>query len=701
MSAGTVLAQYRKLLEGNSGAEFMKVDLHVHTPASGDAQGKNRYNFKFDRGKFAGSLTAAERIAGQFVRRARDLGLRLVAITDHNTPSSVHPLEPGRTWYELLRAAAAELEDWDLCVLPGVEISTDDLHVLVIFDPQGSDLEGDGSGEPAAYTMHRINTLLWQCRFRIRDYGDYTATGGSSLFDVLKYAEDLGAGCIVIPAHIDGGNKAMLEVYGKPSNVFGRLLNHPNLNAVEVVKDTTPTRKTIGSGKKKRPLGDYFQAQREEHRSPLAWIQNSDGHSLHQDGLGKRFTYVRMGRPGFSSLKNALEDPETRVRLPKMMRAEDARTTILGLAHRRGGKQWGQVAFNPSLNCVVGGKGTLKSTLVDLLLYGLDRFSDAEKPTREAALVELKYSAQVFLAKGEEVYCAERGAQGKPPEWYRLVGDGFSPLAEAPELELPRRYNHEEIRGRLSEELRMIEFLDWRVLGQDRGLRRALEKRDKCLKKVEAKGFADCAADLERLKKACAALFEKRKKLKGVRVEVGEKGKVTMFLDQYGSKGRKPLFSVALEKGKWTGTKRDDYFDRASLHVLEDGKYRPLARLSTAMRNAATMALLMNQGAFGPLIVDHPEQHLDAAAVTGVLVPRMRELKTRQQIICATGDEHILLSGDAEQVIATQSEERLEVVAGDASERRIQEQILEIFEGDRSGRELLRKNRKLAAILGG
>jgi len=701
MSAANALAQYRKLLQSNSGADFMKVDLHVHTPASGDARWKSRYNFAFDRNDFSGSLKAARKIADEFVHRARDLGLRLVAITDHNTPSSVHPLEPGRTWFELLRNAASKLRDWDLCILPGVEISTDDLHVLVIFDPQGADLEGDGSEEPAAYTMHRINTLLWQCRFKIRDYGDFSATGGSSLFDVLKYAEDLGAGCIVIPAHIDGGNKAMLDVYGKPSNVFRRLLNHPNLNAVEVVKDTTPTGKTIGSGKSKRKLADYFQAQRAEDRSPLAWIQSSDGHSLHASGLGKRFTYVRMGKPSFSSLKNALEDPQTRVRLPRTMATPGPRTTILGLAHRRGSGRWSQVAFNPNLNCVVGAKGTLKSTLVDLLLYGLDRFSDSEKATREAPLQALKYSAQVFLAKGERVYCAERGAGGKPPDWFEIEGGSVSRLPAAPDLELPRRYNHDEINGRLSDKLRMIEFLDWRMLGEDRGLRSTLEKRNDLLDKVEARGFANCASDMKKLKKACAALYEKRKKLKGLDVRVGKKGEVTIAPDHYGTREHKPLFSVAVEQGKYIGTKRDDYFDRAILSILQDGRYRPLTRLRTAVSNAATIALLMNQGAFGPLIVDQPEEHLDVPAVTSVLIPRIRELKTHQQIICATSDEHILLSGDAEQVIVTQSEKRLEIVAGDASEREIQEQILEVFEGDRNGQELRRKNRKLAAILGG
>ncbi|GAI58949.1 unnamed protein product [marine sediment metagenome] len=80
-----------------------------------------------------------------------------------------------------------------------------------------------------------------------------------------------------------------------------------------------------------------------------------------------------------------------------------------------------------------------------------------------------------------------------------------------------------------------------------------------------------------------------------------------------------------------------------------------------------------------------------------MLIPRMRKLKTQQQIICVTRDEHILVSGDAEQVIATQSEKNLEVITGDINNKEIQKQILEIFEGDRFA--LLEKSRKLGRIL--
>ena len=42
-----IARDFAKVREVSSGAQFVKVDLHVHTPASGDAQWKNRYDYEY------------------------------------------------------------------------------------------------------------------------------------------------------------------------------------------------------------------------------------------------------------------------------------------------------------------------------------------------------------------------------------------------------------------------------------------------------------------------------------------------------------------------------------------------------------------------------------------------------------------------------------------------------------------------------
>ncbi len=661
ITKSTISKNYQEILKQNSGAEFVKVDLHVHTPASGDAQAKTKYNFKFDMADIPRSLKSAKLLAEKIVDGVIEKGIRLIAVTDHNSPSNTHPEDLTNTWHQLLKDKA---KGRGLCVLPGVEISTDDLHMLVILDSKEE--------EPAAYTTHRINFLLQDCKFSLKEYGDYRATGMSSLFDVLQYMEDLSTSCIVIPAHIDGGKKAMLAVYKEPSNVFNKLLNHPRLNVVEVVKDTTPARKKMG----KKSVKDYFEGLRDKNRSPIAYIQNSDGHSIPE--IGKRFTYIRMGEPGFWSLKNALEDPETRIRMQSDYNPDEEKTRIIGIAFSKG-KKWSYIAFNPNLNCIIGKRRTYKSTIVDLILYGLDRFED-EKKDEEKELIKKKYSVTVFIAEGSNVFCYSRDAKGNPPNIFKCTNGSFALAPAKPDVALPRKYNHETIEELFSQSTDLMDFLDRHIFASKK-IQSYIDDRNRCLEKVKSKGFENCASDMNRLVKACRRLFDERKK------------HVEPALEKYG----KNLFRVKIRKGKWQGTNEQDFFDKATISVLVKSKYKALAKLGTGEKNAAIMVLLMNQGAFGPLIIDEPEQYLDVRSITEMLVPRMRKLKTQQQIICVTRDEHILVSGDAEQVIATQSEKKLAVITGDVNNKKIQEQILEIFEGDRFA--LLEKSRKLCRIL--
>ncbi|GAG64574.1 unnamed protein product, partial [marine sediment metagenome] len=289
-----------------------------------------------------------------------------------------------------------------------------------------------------------------------------------------------------------------------PSNVFNKLLNHPNLNAVEVVKATTPAKKKIG----KEYVKDYFQRLRDDHRSPIAFIQNSDGHSI--DEIGKRFTYIRMSEPDFWSLRNALENPETRIRMQSDYNPDESKTKILGIAFSTGGK-WSHIPFNSNLNCIIGKRRTNKSTIVDLILHGLDRFVDENK-SDEKSLIERKYSVNVFLAKGLDIICYSRDNKGNPPSIFKKDVDGsFIPIEAASDLELPRKYNHEAIEERFSRGTSLMDFLDRRVFVNEK-LQPLVDDRDKYLDKVISANFKNCASDMKQLVKACEQLLNERKK---------------------------------------------------------------------------------------------------------------------------------------------------------------------------------------------
>lgn len=59
---------------------------------------------------------------------------------------------------------------------------------------------------------------------------------------------------------------------------------------------------------------------------------------------------------------------------------------------------------------------------------------------------------------------------------------------------------------------------------------------------------------------------------------------------------------------------------------------------------------MVGQGNY-PLVIDEPEHHVSNRYVYESFVERIRDLKTRRQIICITHSGNLVVLGDAEQVV--------------------------------------------------
>jgi hypothetical protein len=320
-------------------------------------------------------------------------------------------------------------------------------------------------------------------------------------------------------------------------------------------------------------------------------------------------------------------------------------------------------------------------------------------------LADEGYAVNVFVGRKTDVICFARAVAGSPPELHRRQARGSFKKIDQKDLAdfpLPQLYKHAEITARISDPIGLMGFLDRYVFEKTRGIARLRQQRAKHLARAVNKQFERCAADLTKLRKACHDLYEARQKVPGVDARRhksnGKVKYVELSLPQLGQMQGEPLFKVRITPGSCAGSRKQAYEDRAELRVRREPKrYKAWSSLPAGTRNAAGMALLMNQENFGPLIIDEPERHADVRALLQWVVPRMRALKTQQQIICVTNDEHVLLDGDAEQVIVMQSEDQAEVKVGDTNDKHIQEAILEIFEGGREG--LRSKLRRLAAVI--
>ena len=84
---------------------------------------------------------------------------------------------------------------------------------------------------------------------------------------------------------------------------------------------------------------------------------------------------------------------------------------------------------------------------------------------------------------------------------------------------------------------------------------------------------------------------------------------------------------------------------------MADGSHRPLRLLSGGQRVSLLLSLLLETNDERPLVVDQPEDELDNWFLFETMLPALKRLKGRRQIIVATHNPNIVVNGDADQVI--------------------------------------------------
>ena len=92
--------------------------------------------------------------------------------------------------------------------------------------------------------------------------------------------------------------------------------------------------------------------------------------------------------------------------------------------------------------------------------------------------------------------------------------------------------------------------------------------------------------------------------------------------------------------------------DRYVLELrMDDGSHRKLDDLSGGQRVSLLLSLLLETEDDRPLIIDQPEDELDNRFLFDTVLPALKRLKGRRQIIVATHNANIVVNGDADQVI--------------------------------------------------
>ena len=91
--------------------------------------------------------------------------------------------------------------------------------------------------------------------------------------------------------------------------------------------------------------------------------------------------------------------------------------------------------------------------------------------------------------------------------------------------------------------------------------------------------------------------------------------------------------------------------DRYLLELETDAGSRRLSALSGGQRVSVLLSLLLETNDDRPLVIDQPEDELDNRFLFNTVLPALKRLKGRRQIIVATHNANIVVNGDADQVI--------------------------------------------------
>ena len=138
-----------------------------------------------------------------------------------------------------------------------------------------------------------------------------------------------------------------------------------------------------------------------------------------------------------------------------------------------------------------------------------------------------------------------------------------------------------------------------------------------------------------------------------------------------------------------TRTRRRDLASiRCSDHYLlelrlDDGNHRRLDDLSGGQRVSVLLSLLLKTTNERPLVIDQPEDELDNRFLFDTVLPALKRLKGRRQIIVATHNANIVVNGDADQVIqleATANRGRV-ACAGAIEESVVRDAIVQTVDG--------------------
>lgn len=315
-------------------AKWYKIDFHTHTPASSCFPDK--------------SITA-----DMWLAAAKKSGMNAVAVTDHNSLAFLEEIEKVKKNYE---------KENEFKVFYGIElcVSAEFTHILIIFDDK--------------LTLTAIEDAIIGIGLKRQDWGNTEINVSEDKLKELCLTLDKKI--FVIPAHFSA-NKGL----GKTTiNVINKYKEFVDFSAIEVRNDEDE--REYQNKVSNKVIKETVRITGSDNPS------NNDESKHSIEGFGKKYTWVKLSQLSFDGLKQVFIDPEYRclnyLDIKELGENFDPNIVnhdyisginINSISHMKDLS----LRFSPHLNCIIGGRGTGKSTLVSALNIGVNSKSDISK----------------------------------------------------------------------------------------------------------------------------------------------------------------------------------------------------------------------------------------------------------------------------------------------------------------------------------
>ncbi len=302
-------------MDSSSGARFVRADLHIHSFG--------------DDGSY--DVTDSSMTPESIVNTAIDKGLKIISITDHNEIGNV-------------RRAIEYANGRDILVIPGIEISTTQGHLLLYFE--------EFSNLKKFFGKLNVTPDKERCT--------------QGIVDCLCLAEQYDGIGILAHIELSSGFEQTINRFGP---AMEDVLTHRNLYGLEISnkansdlyteKDDSDDRKKLLALRKERlafpPDYDFPK------------LMSSDSHTLDKLGLNaagnNKLTRIKVDALNFQAFKIALISHNSRLRLEDFIPEKINRFVKLTIEGGLLDKQ--VVNFSNNLTCIIGGRGAGKSTLLE------------------------------------------------------------------------------------------------------------------------------------------------------------------------------------------------------------------------------------------------------------------------------------------------------------------------------------------------